>query len=136
MPRGPAERAVIAALHQGKPASRVVADRGDLLLSPGRGRSPRFHANRIACSSSDATGEGRERDSPGIRAFGLGEALGEFIQVTGGDQLPLGGVIAWRHCPVVPGGLAAPDPPPRVLAPQPVQAAGPVVPTTAGGHRW
>src|SRR5215472_6971357 len=48
MPRGPAERAVIAALHQGKPTSRVVADRGHLLLSPGGSRSRRVHANRIA----------------------------------------------------------------------------------------
>ena len=69
-------------------------------------------------------------------ALGLGEAPGKFIQVAGGDQFPLGGVIAWRQCPVVPGGLAAPDPPPRVLAPQLVQLAGPVVPTAAGGHRW
>jgi len=68
-------------------------------------------------------------------ALGLGEALGEFIQVAGGDQPPLGGVIARRQCPVVPGGLAAPDPPPRVLAPQPVQSTGRVVPAVAGGHR-
>src|SRR5215831_7534116 len=70
-----------------------------------------------------------------MQALGLGEALGEFIQVAGGDQLSLGGVIAWRQCPVVPGGLAAPDPPPRVLAPQPVQSTGWVVPAVAGGHR-
>src|SRR5262249_1333834 len=71
-----------------------------------------------------------------MRALGLGEALGEFIQVAGGDQLPLGGVIAWRQCPVVPGGLAAPGPPPGGPARQPVPAVGPVVPTAAGGHRW
>jgi hypothetical protein len=66
----------------------------------------------------------------------LGEALGEFIQVAGGDQPSLGGVIAWRQRPVVPRGLAAPDPPPRVLAPQPLQSTGPVVPAAAGCHRW
>ena len=69
-------------------------------------------------------------------ALGLGEAPGEFTQVAGGDQPSLGGVIAWRQCPVVPGSLAAPDPPPRVLAPQPVQPTGLVVPAVAGGHRW
>lgn len=67
-------------------------------------------------------------------ALGLGEALGEFMQVVGGDQLPLGGVIAWWHGPVVSGDLAAPDPPPRVLAPQPVQSAGRAVSAVAGGH--
>ena len=69
-------------------------------------------------------------------ALGLGEAPGEFTQVAGGDQPSLGGVIAWRQCPVVSRGLATPDPPPRVLSPQPVQLAGPVVPAVAGGHRW
>ena len=57
------------------------------------------------------------RDSQVTLALGLGEAQGEFIQVAGGDQPSLGGVIAWRQCPVVPGGLAVPDSPPRVLAP-------------------
>ena len=71
-----------------------------------------------------------------MSALGLSEAPGEFVQVVGGDQPPLGGVIAWRQCPVVPGGLAAPDPPPRVLAPQSVQSVGPVVSAVAGGHRW
>ena len=75
------------------------------------------------------------RDSRVLQALGLGEAPGEFIRVVGGDQLPLGGVIAWRQCPVVPGGLAAPNPPPRVLAPQPVKSAVPVVRAVAGGHR-
>lgn len=65
----------------------------------------------------------------------MGDAHGEFFQVVGGDQLSLGGVIAWRHCPVVPGGLTAPKPPPRILAPQPVKSAVPVVRAVAGGHR-
>src|SRR5260370_11433988 len=43
MPGGLAERAVIAALHQSDPAGWVVADRGDLLLSPGYGRNPTTH---------------------------------------------------------------------------------------------
>jgi hypothetical protein len=71
-----------------------------------------------------------------MAALGLGEAPGEFIQVAGGDQLPLGGVIARRQCPVVPGGLAAPHPPPRVAAPYPVKSAVPVVCVVAGGHCW
>src|SRR5580704_12064702 len=52
MPGGLAERAVIAALHQSDPTGWVVADRGDLLLSPGCGRDPRSHATMIAGSSS------------------------------------------------------------------------------------
>ncbi len=48
MPGGLAERAVIAALHQGDPPGWVVANRGDLLLSPGRGGTPRCHAMMMA----------------------------------------------------------------------------------------
>jgi hypothetical protein len=48
---GLAERAVIAALHQGHPARWVVADRGDLLLSPGGGRNLRSHGITIAHSA-------------------------------------------------------------------------------------
>ena len=59
MPGGLAERAVVAALHEGEPTGWVVTDRGDLLFSPGRSRNPRFHANRIARSSS---GAGPRRD--------------------------------------------------------------------------
>jgi len=51
MPGRLAERAVVAALHQGDPAGWVVADRGDLLLSPGCSRNPGSHANMIADSS-------------------------------------------------------------------------------------
>jgi hypothetical protein len=51
MPRSLAKRAVIAALHQSDPTGRVVADRGDLLLSPGCGRNSRYHANMIAPST-------------------------------------------------------------------------------------
>jgi hypothetical protein len=67
--------------------------------------------------------------------LGLGEAAGEFIEVAGADQAALGGVIAWRQGPVGAGGVAAPDPPPRVPAPEPVKPAGPAVRALAGGHR-
>ena len=67
-------------------------------------------------------------------AFGLGEAPGEFIEIAGADQLAMGGVIAWRQCPVAAGGVAAPDPPPRVLAPEPVEPAVPAGRVPAGGH--
>src|SRR5215470_1823515 len=58
MPWGLAEGAVITALHQREPASRVVADGADLLLSPGRSCDPRLHSNRIACTLSGASAEG------------------------------------------------------------------------------
>jgi hypothetical protein len=51
MPGSLAKRTVIAAPHQSEPTGRVVADRGDLLLSPGCGRNPRSHANMIAPST-------------------------------------------------------------------------------------
>src|SRR5438045_3686144 len=66
--------------------------------------------------------------------FGLGEAPGEFIEIAGADQLAMGGVIAWWQCPVAAGGVAAPDPPPRVLAPEPVEPAVPVGRVPAAGH--
>jgi hypothetical protein len=66
--------------------------------------------------------------------FGLGEALGEFIEAAGADQRALGGVIGWRQRPVAAGGLTAPDPPPRVLAPEPVKSAIPGIRAAAGGH--
>jgi hypothetical protein len=68
--------------------------------------------------------------------LGLGEAVGEFIEAAGVDQVALGGVIAWRQRPVAAGGVAAPDPPLRVLAPEPVKFAVPVGGALAGGHRW
>src|SRR5215475_3097095 len=66
--------------------------------------------------------------------FGLGEAIGEFIEAAGADQRALGGVIGWRQRPVAAGGLTAPDPPPRVLAREPVKSAIPGIRAAAGGH--
>ena len=51
MPGRPAERTVIAALHHSDPVGWIVADRGDLLLSPGCSRNRRSHANMLAGSS-------------------------------------------------------------------------------------
>jgi hypothetical protein len=56
MPGSLAKRTVIAALHQSDPAGRVVADRGDLLLSPGGGRNPRSHGIMIALSARECHG--------------------------------------------------------------------------------
>jgi len=53
---GLAERAVVAALHQFHPACWVVADRGDLLLSPGGGRNPRSHGITTARSTRECHG--------------------------------------------------------------------------------
>jgi hypothetical protein len=64
----------------------------------------------------------------------LGEAAGEFSDVPGADQLAHSGVITWRHCPVIAGRLAAPDPPPRVLAPEPVKFGIQAPPAWAGVH--
>ena len=72
MPGDLAERAVMAALHQGDPPGWIVANRGDLLLSPGRGGNPRCHAKMIAsfvCWSSvwhpgTQSGPGGRREGP------------------------------------------------------------------------
>jgi hypothetical protein len=87
MPGGLAERAVIASIHQSDPAGRVVADRGDLLLSPSCGRNPRSHANMIARSTagpsglpgrvgSGAAGGGQKGVVPEGRPSGLGAQAG------------------------------------------------------------
>src|SRR6266550_3661128 len=76
--------------------------------------------------------------SQAVPSFRLGEAAGQTTDVTGADQLADGQVTGRRHGPVIAGGAAAPDPPLRVLAPEPVKLAILVVPTVAGGHggRW
>ena len=68
---------------------------------------------------------------PFLRA---GEAASEFPEVASVDQLARGGVTAWWHGPVIAGCAAAPDPPPRVLAPEPVKPAVPAGRVPAGGH--
>jgi hypothetical protein len=69
-----------------------------------------------------------------LPSFRAGEAAGEFTDVGGGDQPACGGVTAWRHGPVIAGCAAAPDPPPRVLALEPLQLGILIVPASAGGH--
>ncbi len=59
--------------------------------------------------------------SPVMPSLRLGEVAGEFTNVAGADQVAYGGVTAWRHCPVIAGCAAAPDPPLRVLALEPLQ---------------
>ncbi len=64
----------------------------------------------------------------------LGEAAGEVTEVTGADQLAHAPVTRRRQCPVIACCTATPDPPLRVLAPEPLEP-GILV---AGGHggRW
>jgi len=68
---------------------------------------------------------------PFLRA---GEAASEFPEVASVDQLARGGVTAWWHGPVIAGCAAAPDPPPRVLAPEPLKLGILAVPASAGVH--
>jgi hypothetical protein len=49
--------------------------------------------------------------SQAMPSFRLGEAAGQFTDVTGADQLADGRVTGRRHGPVIAGGVAAPDPP-------------------------
>jgi hypothetical protein len=69
-----------------------------------------------------------------IPSFGLGEAVDEVAEVAGADQPADGRMIAWRHGPVIAGGAAAPDPPVRVLAAEPLEFGALVVPALAGVH--
>jgi hypothetical protein len=64
----------------------------------------------------------------------LGEEAGEFTEVAGADQFAQGGVITWRQRPVAAGRGAAPDPPPRVLAPERFKFGVLVAPAAAGAH--
>jgi hypothetical protein len=64
----------------------------------------------------------------------LGEAAGQFSDVPGADQLAHSGVTTWRHRPVIASRLAAPDPPPRVLAPEPVKLGIQAPPAWPGVH--
>jgi hypothetical protein len=67
-------------------------------------------------------------------SLGLGEVAGEFTDVTGADQLARGGVTAGRHGPVIAGCAAAPHPPLRVLAREPVKVGILIVPAWASRH--
>jgi hypothetical protein len=67
-------------------------------------------------------------------SLGAGEAAGEVTDVAGVDQPARGGVTAWRHGPVIAGCAAAPDPPLRVLAPEPHELGILAVPAAACGH--
>jgi len=71
-----------------------------------------------------------------LPALGLGAALGGFAGAAGADQLALGGVIARRQPPVAASGMAAPDPPPRVLAAELVKSAVAGACAAAGVPLW
>ncbi len=78
-----------------------------------------------------AFGGRRSQAMPFLR---MGEAASEFTDIASADQLARGGVTAWRHCPVIAGRAAAPDSPPRVLAPEPLKLSILVVSALAGVH--
>jgi hypothetical protein len=69
-----------------------------------------------------------------VLSLGPGEAAGQLADVVSADQLAYGGVVRWRHCPVIAGCAAAPDPPPRVAAPERRKFGIPVVPARPGVH--
>ena len=64
----------------------------------------------------------------------LGEAAGETTDITGADQLAHGRVTGRRQCPVIAGCAAAPDPPLRVLPPEPLELGILVFPAGAAGR--
>lgn len=72
--------------------------------------------------------------SHGILLFGLREALREFTDVTGGDQLMHTGVTARRQCPVIACCAATPNQPLRVPAPEPLELSILVARAGTGGH--
>lgn len=67
--------------------------------------------------------------------FGPGQAAGEFTDVAGAYQLVQARVTRWRQGPVIACCAATPDPPLRVLAPEPLQLGILVARAGAGGHR-
>ena len=67
-------------------------------------------------------------------SFRLGEAAGQFTDVTGADQLADGRVTGRRHGPVIAGGAAAPDPPlPARSAGSPTMRCGPMASSSQPG---
>ena len=95
------------------------------------GRTPRTPARRPGRTGSLAPAMLSLRAVPSLRP---GEAAGELTDVVSADQLAHDGVARWRHCPVIAGCAAAPDPPPRVLAPEPLKFGILVVPAWPGVH--
>jgi hypothetical protein len=67
-------------------------------------------------------------------SLGPGEAAGQLTNVVNADQSAHGRVVWRRHCPVIAGCAAAPEPPPRVLAPERRKFGIPVVPARPGVH--
>jgi hypothetical protein len=81
--------------------------------------------------------QGRQAVTLSLRAMlslGPGEAAGQLTNVVSADQPAHGGVVWRRHCPVIAGCAAAPEPPPRVLAPERRKFGIPVVPARPGAH--
>jgi hypothetical protein len=95
------------------------------------GRTPRNLARRPGWIGSLAPAMLSLRALLSLRP---GEAEGELTDVVSADQLAHDGVARWRHCPVIAGCAAAPDPPPRVLAPEPLKSGILVVPAWPGVH--
>ena len=121
---------------------------GRKLLDPGRDRQAacggrRLH-RRIGQETPIAAPQCQHQRSGCLAAFAagswvipslrLGEAVGEFSEGRGADQIVRDGVTARRQCPVIAGGTAAPDPPSGVVAPEPLKFAPLIVPAVAGVH--
>ena len=94
-------------------------------------RTPRNPPRRPGWIGSPAPAMLSLRAMPSL---GPGEAAGQLTDVVSADQLAYGGVIRWRHGPVIAGCAAAPDPPPRVLAPERRKSGIPVVLARPGVH--
>jgi len=72
--------------------------------------------------------------SQAMPSFRLGEAAGQFTDVTGADQLADGRVTGRRHGPIIAGGAAAPDPPlPARSAGSPTMRCGPMASSSQPG---
>jgi hypothetical protein len=74
----------------------------------------------------------------GLRAIvslRLSEAAGQLTDVTSADQPAHRGMTRRRQCPIIAGCAAAPDPPPRVSAPESVKVGILIVPAPPGVHR-
>ena len=100
----------------GEPLDDISLRRGRWATVPARSTSTPTLPSGQAGASSGAAAVG----SPVIPCLGLGEAIGEFTDVAGADQAVHNGMPARRHGPVIAGCAAAPHPPLRVLAPEPV----------------
>lgn len=125
--RGAPERPGLHAPTEDHPESTAIPN-ADRVCGGSDGRERSVAPERAVRSASTAL------SSQVMLPLRLGEAAGEFTDVTGADQLAHARVTGRRQCPVIACCAATPDSPLRVLAPEPLEPGILVARARASGH--